>query len=173
MDTLEELEKELRAQKRVNQRQEMLAIAYGNSPDNIRAEALGILRELDKMDEYEFMVKAGKSVIKEIGNIMVEDDNLHPMENTAYNNLEKWYTTQRTTEFKYAVDEIYEALRDDKETKKAICRRIYKIFCRINARQYTNGGAPITPPTWKVFCEAMAAGYGVQLPYYRPAQLEK
>lgn len=42
---------ELKTKQRADQRQELLAIAYGNAPDNLRAEALELLRELDKQEE--------------------------------------------------------------------------------------------------------------------------
>lgn len=97
---------------------------------------------------------------------------LHPMEGEAFNNLAKWYTTMRANEFEYAINDIYDAIDKGEESDKDICRRIYKIYGRINARRYTDKGMPIKRPSWKVFCEAMAAGYGVQLPYYRPVQLK-
>lgn len=89
---------------------------------------------------------------------------LHKMDGDTFNDLAKWYTTNISyNKYAAATMDIYKAFNSG-EIDKDICRRIYKIYCEINTL--------IKHPNWREFCNVFATGYGVQLPYYRPAQLK-
>lgn len=58
------MNKEYRKQQREHQRQEALAIAYGNAPESARLKALEILRDLDKQDKIEALIDEVKENIE-------------------------------------------------------------------------------------------------------------
>lgn len=162
--------------KRDNQRQELLAIAYGNAPDHARAEALRTLNELDKIDEREAVLD---TIREELEKAMQEDCSatadekragLHEMDQSARDYLSKW-CKNAAVEFYQEESRIYNSLLAG-ENDKAVERRIYNLYKNMRKFAYNDRGKRIPLPNWKEYLQEFAQAYGVQLYPYKPNPLK-
>lgn len=172
---------EFKKQQRANQRQELLAIAYGNAPDNVRAEALAMLTRIDEDERRAADIEQLGEIVKEELHKVFADEQQptseqpvppQPMSAADKEILARYCYSRYVESGNFAADEqrVYKELCKPRGRKAAarVINEIYEKHVHRTDKENPNKEQRLTFEEW---LKMWAKAYGVKITNYKPAVL--